>query len=270
MFSAGTTASLASMGHTLKCHGILVADFTNTAAPTCTDNQIYPTLCGFIVFFITFARFYLGDVRIFDARYSEVYLLVVDNIDLQATSTEDARRDSLKLFVDLLAHNDKVIFKLEGIWLLFQTLIVVFLGFNIETAENFLRVYMFLLFCNSAWLLATYFKLSPVVKQITDHILSVDHNRKSWGVQFARQASIRWFWNNAICCAVIVAAMTGISLFPSQREFFHEIGYATCVINCIVDLSWTINFYFPRFSKEYQNFIEAVERNGSFPSPPLV
>jgi hypothetical protein len=77
VFSAGTFAALSTMKDAL-----IQLEWLRGTVPV--DKQIaqYPVICFllFAAFVLTFLRFYIGGVRVFDIRYSEIFKLVNNEI----------------------------------------------------------------------------------------------------------------------------------------------------------------------------------------------
>src|SRR5208282_528469 len=86
MFTAGTFGAVSTMSSVLRCKRNLyipwITDYP-VAKSSChfNDHLVNYVLC-FIVYFLTFARFYLGDCRIFDIKYSELFQLVLNEIGI--------------------------------------------------------------------------------------------------------------------------------------------------------------------------------------------
>jgi hypothetical protein len=178
VFSAGTFAALSTMKDVL----IQVHWFNGTVPPDKHIDQ-HPLICFllFVVFVLTFLRFYIGGVRVFDIRYSEIFRLVNtelseklkdtsgfeqfarDSETFRLLNTEDPK-DSKDLaefkksvangdifkqtntesaedrFKQLVANSDQTVYKFEVVTLTFQSLIVVFLAFQIGDWLNFAEV----------------------------------------------------------------------------------------------------------------------------------
>jgi hypothetical protein len=267
MFSAGTFAALSALNITLRCDGYLVGlPAACPSGPALWDSTVLDSLLGIFIFVLTFARFYLGDVRIFDEKYSEVYSLVLETIkarqDPLPVDPEQKKllKQSLELFLRLLRYNDARLLKFEGIWLIFQTLIIVFLAFQINDPYNFFTIYGVLLLLNSVWLILTNVFVSSTITQINQEIFYFHARDSSFAGRFPRVASLRWAINNLLHCAALC-----VVVYMSHRSIQHPTvgsqpydlliwGYAICVLNCVVDFVVTRDFYFPKFHDFYKAY----------------
>ncbi|MEA2894953.1 MAG: hypothetical protein QOJ84_568 [Bradyrhizobium sp.] len=288
VFSAGTYAALSTMKDVL----IQMGQFHGTVS---ADKQItqHPFICFvlFAVFVITFLRFYIGGVRVFDIRYSEIFKLInaesndsndmagfkgfVDNSDtfklvsaaphdskeiadfkvllansavFKLENTQSLENSNIKRFKELVANSDKNIYKYEVVILTFQTLIVVFLAFQIGDWLNFAEVYAFLLTWNVIYLIFNYSRSKAVLKKMFEDIFSDAAKGPAVSAMFPMRASLIWILNNTVC----VLALSAIFYFclPSVSNF-HGALVCVCVsLNCIADFFiFARDFYFPRFGE---------------------
>jgi len=256
MFTAGIFAALSTLNSILRCDGIL----GQMAPLKCNFHEPLLNYClAFVIFFLTFARFYLGDVRLFDTRYSEVYKLVNEEIDAHG-GTDDSDR-----FSKILAHSDRNMLKFEGIWLIFQTLIVVFLAYQIDVPSNFVGVYITLLICNSVWLII----MNRVMEPTTSHAINdifpfAKKESRGFRARFPRVASNIWTINNLFHAgALLFVIYCGVGFLNSKGYSFYANELAgntplTCLViclsNCVIDFLLARNLYFPRFSQFYRLF----------------
>jgi hypothetical protein len=267
MFSAGTFAALSALNLTLRCEGYLSgAPAICPTSPSLWNSSVLNSLVGIVVFVLTFARFYLGDVRIFDEKYSEIYFLVLETIKARQDPQPVAAREkkllseSLDLFPRLLRYNDATPLKFEGIWLIFQTLIIVFLAFQINDPYNFFTIYGMLLLSNSIWLILTNIVVSSTITQINQQIFYFHAQDNSFVGKFPRLASWRWAINNLLHCAGLCVVVYfshrlvwGTTLASQQYDLLIW-GYAICISNCIFDFVVTRDFYFPKFFDFYKAY----------------
>lgn len=267
VFSAGTFAALSALNVTLRCEGYLVgAPAICPTDPALWHNTALNSACGIVVFVLTFARFYLGDVRIFDEKYSEIYSLVLETIKARQDPfpSEETQKhllgESLDLFLKLLRYNDARLLKFEGIWLIFQTQIIVFLAFQINDPYNFFTIYGVLLLSNSIWLILTNVVVSSTITQINQEIFYFHAQDRSFFGRFPRLASWRWAINNLLHCAALCAIvylshrLVWADTLASQQYDLLVCGYAICISNCIVDFVLTRDFYFPKFYDFYKAY----------------
>ena len=257
MFSAGTMAALTRINASLQCHHWLR---TATVAQDCQYYNLPMAFyfMTFIIFFLTFARFYVGDVRIFDIRYTEIFRLVNDEID---SMPETASREKFQI---LLAHSDRSLFKYEIIYLLFQTLVVVFLAHQVDDVDNFVVVYICLMFANSAWLSLMNLGIDPVTYGIVKGVFGRRQPHDSFGAAFPRSAAWVWIKNNVVHGVALTALAIANAQFPRalgavQESAYYGLCLALCASNCLADFWFARGFYFPKFATFYRNSLEGDE-----------
>jgi hypothetical protein len=267
MFSAGTFAALSALNVSLRCEDYLHgAPATCPSTPAIWNSTVLNSLAGIFIFVLTFARFYLGDVRIFDEKYSEVFSLVLETIKARQDplpTADDQKKlltESLELFVRLLRYNDARLLKFEGIWLIFQTLIIVFLAFQISDPYNFYTVYGILLLSNSIWLVLTNVVVSPTITEINQAVFYFHASDKSFFGRFPRLAAWRWAVNNVIHCAALCVVVylshrSNLTVVSDSQPYGLLIwGYGICISNCVADFILTRDFYFPKFYDFYKAY----------------
>jgi hypothetical protein len=173
-------------------------------------------------------------------------------------------KDSLDLFIRLLRYNDARLLKFEGIWLIFQTLIIVFLAFQLNDPYNFFTVYGILLLSNSIWLILTNVVVAPTITQINQEVFYFHPRDESFFGRFPRLAAWRWAINNVVHCSglCLVVYLSHRSLavvVPDPHSPSLLIwGYGLCISNCIADFVLTRDFYFPKFMYFYKAYEDAI------------
>jgi hypothetical protein len=271
MFSAGTFAALSALNLALRCDGLFNGS-TVVACPNPSDSfLLFKTSVSLFIFVLTFSRFYLGDVRVFDEKYSEVHELVRDKIDAGDKSREQdggaELKNALLLFSKLLSYNDTTWLKFESVWLIFQTMIIVFLAFQLAEATNFLIVYATLLVCNSIWLTATNVLVEHTISDAHREVFDFYRGDRGFMARYPHLASWRWTINNMfhfIALVLIILIQHGaigstfIGITVSE-ETLMVAGYVVCISNCVIDFTITRDFYFPKFSEFYRTFQESIE-----------
>jgi hypothetical protein len=293
VFSAGTYAALSTM----KDVFIQMKLFHTTVSP---DKQVVidqdPAICFvlFAVFVLTFLRFYIGGVRVFDIRYSEIFKLVntamsdnsndmaslrklvrqseifqlvtterqEDSDDLGSFKKRLASSDIFKpadnvsledqkdmdRFKRLVENSDKTIYKFEVVLLTFQTLIVVFLAFQIGAWQNFAKVYAFLLLWNVIYLGFNYVWSGVVIRPIFEEIFPATGNIGSVAAMFPMRASLVWIGNNLVCMFILLDVIFYSYPFIVDRPDVYAVF--VCIVlslNCAFDFILARDFYFPQF-----------------------
>jgi hypothetical protein len=178
-----------------------------------------------------------------------------------------ALRSALELFSRLLSYNDTTWLKFESVWLIFQTMIIVFLAFQIADTFNFFVVYAALLVCNSIWLTSTNVLVEHTISDIHQEVFKFYSADRGFLARYPHLASWRWAINNMLHFVLLVGILAlhdralgyrllGVTI---QSEHVGIFGYLVCVSNCVVDLSITRDFYFPKFAKFYDAFQGAIK-----------
>ncbi|HEY0330170.1 MAG TPA: hypothetical protein VGC77_13850 [Rhodopseudomonas sp.] len=239
VFSAGTFAALSTLNTVL-----IQMDWLNGVVSPQNRITEHPLICFilFVVFVLTFLRFYIGDVRIFDIRYTEIFKLVNLSIDLS-----DDPNDFSK-FKKLVLNSDRNLYKFEVVILTFQTLIIVFLAFQISNWLNFARVYSFLMVWNVVYLIFNYFRSRAVVSPVFLELFPNASNLPTIAAMFPMQASLIWIVNNFIAAVVLSPSIFYSSTGSAPSAFAAVV--CICVLgNCLIDFFLARDFYFPRFTE---------------------
>ncbi len=249
LFTAGTFSAISQVDIAFKTLGII------TKPVGMTDAQ-YPliSILAFAVYFLTFFRFYVGDIRIFDIRYNEILHIINNHIDCVGLTPKT--QNQLLRFLD---YHDKNLFRLESVFLVFQTVIIVYLAFQILYPENFIRVYILLMVLNASWLILSNRWFKPLIFDIVSQILPGAINVSSFNAMFPRQVGWVWVKNN-LGTALILIAIT-MSVFAQEPAYslttymplttIYWIAFIVILLNCLIDLHLARDFYFPRFSELY-------------------
>ncbi len=279
---------------------LIQMEWFDTTVPA--DRRIivdqHPAVCLvlFVVFVATFLRFYIGGVRVFDIRYSEIFKLV--NMEMSENVNEAARfrkflgesallrllrsdpatdsddvatfkktlresgafriiaaaaledRNDFSRFKRLVKNSDQNLYKFEVVVLTFQTLIVVFLAFQIGNWLNFTKVYAFLLLWNVIYLSFNYVWSGAVVRPIFQEIFPATRNMKAVSAMFPMRASLVWIGNNLVCLFILLDVLFLSNPFIANRSEVYAVF--VCVVlslNCMFDFTIARDFYFPQFSE---------------------
>lgn len=221
------------------------------ASDVCTNNQMAPYSLGvFIIFLITFLRFFWGDNRLLDAKYKEVVGFLDDLTDLEHNGEID------EIFEEYIQSYSRRSLVLDACFIVLHGVIIALLGLVILDPYLFSYGYGFLLIFNSIWLILVTVLSMGIRSNFWANFLS---NGKLTGDLTAMLAPWRWASNN------IIHAVLLIFLFSRNEDsliFFGQehtvLGWAIIVMlsNSIIDILFTRNAYLPRVKKIYRELIE--------------
>jgi hypothetical protein len=163
-------------------------------------------------------------------------------------SASAAARNDLSRFKRLVKNSDQSLFKFEVVVLTFQTLIVVFLAFQIGSWLNFTKVYAFLLLWNVIYLSFNYVWSGVVIRPIFEEIFPATRNITSVSSMFPMRASLIWIANNLVCLLILIDVLFFSDPFITERSDLY--AAFVCVVlslNCMFDFTVARDFYFPQF-----------------------
>ena len=151
LFTGGTIALLHSFDNLINCRFSLDLSPQQIQDPLCSEIQTNPfyfylVVLLFVIYLLTFYRFYVGNIRVFDMIYDEVFKFIDS---LHEVGTQGKRED--EDYQNLLDYSDNLI-KWESLFLILTTLIIVYLTVTPLNAAKFLSVYEFLLVADVIWL----------------------------------------------------------------------------------------------------------------------
>ena len=263
LFTAGTISALAKLNIVLIQLGFV----QGVQNPELQSSYPIASLILFIIYFMTFFRFYVGDIRIFDIRYTEIFKILNKHLQVHGTQSHDK-----KGLLEFLKFQDQNIFKFESLYLVFQTLIIVYLAYQITSPIDFLKVYALLMLINALWLTFSNLRFSERTSALISDIFPGATKSHSFQSMFPRKAG--WFWatNNfltAIGIGLCILFFTGQINVPASivgsldPVIFLEFAVGLTLFNCVIDLHMARDFYFPRFADLY-------ESQASIPEEPTV
>jgi hypothetical protein len=267
LFTAGAIIALR------KLH-VLLVDTGFIVESTPAADVVLPAVSFllFFIYFLTFFRFYVGDIRIFDIRYSEVFGIINTYVEESGLTSK-----SEKYLIEYLKYHDSGLFRFESLFLVFQTVIIAYLAFHILEPWNFLRVYLVLMCVNLAWLSLSNVRFDAAASEIIYGIFGVKKSgeKTAFEYMFPREAGWIWVKNNAVT-ALIIAVL----LFAPYARWQDEIGLTqnarywigalVMLGNCLFDITYTRNFYFPKLLGFYVPQIKHPENRigGTDPARP--
>jgi len=248
LFTAGTFAALTQLDSALRSLNLVDGHLSDTHV---TNPMI--SIFLFVIYFLTFFRFYVGDTRIFDVRYGETLKIFNENI-----SQHDHSRETEEKYLTFLKYQDQDKFKFEAIFLIFQTLLIVYLSYQILNPVSFMKSYLILMIVNSIWLTISNLKFKSEIAEYVAEIFPRMENNISFTAMFPQKPGWIWIINNVVT-ATFLGAM--LILLYYSHSWFEGMSINTRIIlivatlvmmaNCVIDIHKARDFYFPRFSKFY-------------------
>lgn len=242
------------------------------------------SLLLFAVYLLTFYRFYVGNIRVFDMKYDEVFKFINslhksenwEGIPHETTKEEKEKTKNLD-YQDLLDYTTSLSGP-EIFILMVNTLVIVYLTVLPLNPLKFLVVYWILLVLDMAWILigkkSTHFFETRLFEVLRDKL----SNPKAASMpRFPRYATVRWNWINlafAIFIGIVLAIYLVDAICSSSVGLdWHKNGLLAlaallALANCIIDLVWTWDFYNPKFSDSHKIVIAPQPAPQQPPSEP--
>lgn len=295
LFTGGTFALINSAENLIECGQLLVAHSTDTKklGEVCREPfyawdifwyaSIFAPL--FIIYLLTFYRFYVGNIRVFDMKYIEVgkYVSHLAEANEKLLAEEEKatfsahKKDRLvdkkkkaaetidQYYADFFSYIDKNA-RWESIYLIFLTLIVVSLTIAVNHPALFLATYVLLLAIDIIWIefaqsktsgnsfvqdFRELFVSSLKLSNLEEHTPGLAASMK----MFPQTARGVWLWNNvgfALALVVVVALIYLDSIGTQENKWLYVLGAALAFLNCILDLVLAWRFYNPRFAQCYK------------------
>jgi hypothetical protein len=266
LFTGGTFALVSSLDVLVNCATFLNTDnqcvgLGLSSSPWTLVHWLYVLFhfSFFVVYALTFYRFYVGDARVFDIRYDEVFKFFANAHDEQVRKKQSIDEKEVdNEYQKLFNYNDILITK-ESIFLIGQTLLVVYLAAAVLHPLKFLAVYELVLLSDIIWILWTeqekqreafsniffekFFSTFPELKKIEKPIQAM----------FPRQATSFWRKNNlsfAIVIFILIIAISAANIAGGDEiiiDALLAIGALAMLANCALDLVKTWTFYNPHF-----------------------
>jgi hypothetical protein len=293
LFTGGTFALINSVDHILECKlsgGATISGFSCAELGYPLDGAyfwlIYPGLV--VVYVLTFYRFYVGNIRVFDIRYDEVFEFI-DNSTGEMPDEKAKDRE----FDWLLEYNAQS-WRGENLFLVFKTLVIIYLTIAITKPFKFVAIYAILLMMDIFWIVVgwifsripksredepqlqfrnKFFSSFDKLRELTQWKLVEKDVKKiirDLEISFPKSAMIRWGWNNFTFLLILLAIPrvvneqgvqiwlhklapkiwdATIPITPNLVDKFLVAGLVAMLSNCVVDLFLTWKFYNPRFMK---------------------
>jgi hypothetical protein len=293
LFTGGTFALLHSFDDLIDCKfystytASELADNNHCRDIFASNSYFCLSVLLFIVYILTFYRFYVGNIRVFDMIYDEVFEFVdslYDEKNLKSGRTAPPAEYKDKEYENLLRYSDNII-KWESFFLILTALIVVYLTVTPLNPLKFLIVYFALLVADIFWLATDgiwvkygaprQFDVSEARKFFKEKFKSVfEGPGEECEKMFPSYALMVWKRNNiwsATLILIILVMYSAIHFYylppPTdvspllQKEsvelFALWLGAIAAFANCWVDLKKAWAFYHPTFSGAYERLLES-------------
>jgi hypothetical protein len=210
-----------------------------------------------IAYVLTFVRFYVGGIRVFDIKYNELFKFA-------NKITESSSRNAI--YKAVLEFSDRSIWKAEVFFLTVQSLFLISLTFHLGDVRDYVINYSVLLIMNSCWLVIGKRSSTPVTSSLFFSEFPELRHIPSLKIMFPRRALGTWAWNNVptavILCLAWGALQRGSIFLICGRDvtpFLLLACAALTVLNSVIDFSLTWSFYFPQFAKAYAQLEESSQ-----------
>jgi hypothetical protein len=270
LFAGGTFALVTSMDVLVNCATLFNTDtqcasLGLNSSPWTLVHWLYAIFhfSFFVIYALTFYRFYVGDARVFDIRYDEVFKFFANAHDPQVIENPSKNgKVTDEEYQKFFKYNDILVTK-ESIFLIGQTLLVVYLAAAVLHPLKFLAVYELILLSDIYWISWTeqekqreafiavffhkFFSAFPELKKIDKSIYAM----------FPGQATSFWRKNNhefALGIFILIAGIFAIKWVGGDQtivEGLLVIGALAMFANCIRDLLCTWSFYNPHFHEAH-------------------
>jgi len=278
LFTGGTFALLHSFDELVECKfPDLTSNLFVTSCSRVPDNFSFGiSMSLFLVYVLTFYRFYVGNIRVFDIRYDEVFKFIdslhdpKNQLSAEQKDAEQEERD----YDNLLEYSDRL-GKEESLFLIIPALIIVYLTVTPSNPLKFLWVYLALLAADIIWLFWSLRPWAPGVKS-REYLVTrfFDSFPELKGTPFERKlpetASTRWGVNNCVFAVVILVILLAHLAIGNKvcslhfcvlgdlacQEILLAAGALAALLNCGTDLIWTWDFYNPKFGEDQKRIVE--------------
>jgi hypothetical protein len=217
----------------------------------------------FVVYLLTFYRFYVGNIRVFDMKYDEIFKFINT---LHKADNWDGGPDNLKKNLDykrLLDYSTRLS-GTETFQLMINTLVIVFLTVLPLNPLMFLFAYLILLVLDMRWIRKG--------EEGGQHFFS-DRFFEEFGGSppkelieevFPKYATDRWHKNNGFCFLYLLFILIFYLMIScgdykggeQVQQLLLWCGAGVAFLNCYVDLHDTWDFYNPKFSQAHESVVD--------------
>jgi hypothetical protein len=272
LFAGGTFAFINSFDTMMGCSGVPLFSSHPDRCPSFIDGNSHwwnfvLVASLYVVYVLTFYRFYVGNIRVFDMRYVEIVKFVASVAEVQKPA--ENRDDYLRLF-DYVDTNRRW----ESIYLIFKTLVIISLTIDVNAPETFLSIYLLVLVMDVFWIFVlakrprpyNYLDLFAEKLELPTDPANQPEGRRQ-GVEdlrrmFPTDALAYWKMNNLICFVLLFVTLVPVwiakfcpqNCLVAHLIWYYAAGAVVALGNCAFDFYGTWWFYNPRFKRVYELF----------------
>jgi hypothetical protein len=221
------------------------------------------SLLLFVVYLLTFYRFYVGNIRVFDMKYDEAFKFIDSRY--KEENWHNGKPDNSKKdedYQELLNYSTRLSGR-ETFQLMINTLVIVYLTVLPLSPFKFLLVYFILLILDMLWIWKSADRHQHFFQKRFFEEFETLPPKDLIEEVFPKYATSRWHINNvffAIVLFLILIIYVWI-FFKSAGTLMQEweevgllaLGAMVALMNCVVDLMCTWGFYNPKFSLAYES-----------------
>jgi hypothetical protein len=219
------------------------------------------SLLLFVVFLLTFYRFYVGNIRVFDMKYDEVFKFIDSRYKAENWHGKPNESKKNEDYQDLLNYSTRLS-RRETFHLMINTLTIVYLTVLPLNPFKFLLVYFILLVLDMLWIWRSADRHQHFfAERFYEEFGSLLPKERIEEV-FPKYATDRWHINNMLFAFVLLVILTiyvwvlndssGSLMQEWKKIGLLALGAVVALMNCIVDLRWTWGFYNPKFILAYE------------------
>jgi hypothetical protein len=299
LFAAGTFALINSFYTLLQCapaaHPILEESCRVIGLDTVRMMRpnFWIHVLFYVIYVLTFYRFYVGNIRVFDMRYVEVVKFVA-SLGEKLTSIADKDKDPGKrdeinrkkdeLYTALFERLDDLSRVRDSIFLMLKTLFIISLTIQVNNPASFMTIYLIVMLLDILWMIwpawrtmlgswsgfrgtirgmlrqSAYFREMFFVELALDQSLGTHANKDAIEMIFPSRAIEFWTMNNILCVACLIPVFL-VLIWARQHDWPAEhvsviylIGGLVMLWNCVRDVRGTWEFYNPTFTQAYRLF----------------
>jgi hypothetical protein len=240
------------------------------------DLELYTLMVSlllFVVYLLTFYRFYVGNIRVFDMKYDEAFKFIdsrykAENWDNRKPDNSKKNKDYQKL----LQYSTRLSGR-ETFQLMINTLVIVYLTVLPLSPFKFLLVYFILLILDMLWIWKSADRYQHFFQKRFFEEFEDRPPKNLIEEVFPKYATDRWHANNLLFAFVLLVVLiiyvrvffeSPVSLMQEREEvILLALGAAVALMNCVVDLRCTWGFYNPKFSLAYQSVAQLQPQQGT-------
>jgi hypothetical protein len=226
-------------------------------------STLIVSLLLFVVYLLTFYRFYVGNIRVFDMKYDEIFKFIGSRY--KPENWHNGKPDNSKKNADyqkLLEYSTRLS-GYETFQLMINTLVIVYLTVLPLNPIKFLIVYLILLILDMLWIWKSADRHQHFFqKRFFEEFEGLPPKDLIEEV-FPKYSTGRWHANNLLFAIILLAILLiyGWLVFESAGSVMQEweevgllaAGAVIALMNCVVDLTCTWGFYNPKFSLAYES-----------------